>query len=117
MGKQLVEQRCTGGINPFLGLGNLQTMPFPLLDPREQFRIGDLVQEIVERAYSAEQAAFDFLEQAKHRVAELVEHQAATLGLHIQPLRCLCIRTLLAIMILEKKFHSGLTQTNLLPTS
>src|SRR5262245_26265588 len=30
MGKQLVAQRSTGGINPFLGLGNLRGLPFPV---------------------------------------------------------------------------------------
>lgn len=50
MGKQLVEQRSTGGINPFLGLSNLRGMPFPVIAPKEHRRIGDLVQEKVENA-------------------------------------------------------------------
>lgn len=73
MGKQLVEQRSTGGINPFLGLGNLRGMPFPMLDPKEHRRIGDLVQRTVEKAYAAERDASDLLEQAKRRVEELIE--------------------------------------------
>lgn len=73
-GRQLVEQRSTGGINPFLGLGNLRGMPFPILDPKEHRRIGNLVQETIEKAYAAERMASGLLEQAKHRVEELIEH-------------------------------------------
>ncbi len=73
MGKQLVEQRSTGGINPFLGLGNLQGMPFPVIAQKEQNRIGDLVKETIEKAYAAEREATNLLEQAKHRVEELIE--------------------------------------------
>jgi len=75
-GRQLVEQRTTGGINPFLGLGNLQGMPFPILDPKEHRRIGDLVQETIEKAYAAERMASGLLEEAKHRVEELIEEGA-----------------------------------------
>jgi len=77
IGKQLVEQHSTGGINPFLGLGNLRGMPFPVLDPKEHRRIGDLVQETVEKAYAAEQQASNLLEQAKRRVEELIEQEAS----------------------------------------
>ncbi len=73
IGKQFVEQRSTGGINPFLGLGNLRGMPFPIVDPKEHSRIGDLVQATVEKAYAAEQQATNLLEQAKRRVEELIE--------------------------------------------
>jgi len=75
MGKQLVEQRSTGGINPFLGLGNLRGMPFPVLAPKEHNRIGELVQETVENAYTAEWQASDLLKQAKYRVEELIEKE------------------------------------------
>lgn len=77
MGKQLVEQRSTGGINPFLGLGNLRGMPFPVISQKEQQRIGDLVQETVENAYSAEREATNLLEQTKRRVEKLIEGSAA----------------------------------------
>jgi type I restriction enzyme S subunit len=77
MGKQLVEQRSTGGINPFLGLGNLRGMPFPVLAVKEHNRIGDMVQETVENAYAAEQQAAELLEQAKRRVEELIEQEAS----------------------------------------
>lgn len=39
MGKQLVEQRSTGGINPFLGLGNLRGLPFPIFNSKEHRRM------------------------------------------------------------------------------
>lgn len=73
MGKQLVEQRSTGGINPFLGLGNLRGMSFPVIAQKEQNRIGDLVQETVEKAYQAECEAATLLKRAKRRVEELIE--------------------------------------------
>ncbi len=73
MGKQLVEQRTTGGINPFLGVGNLRGMSFPILDPKEHRRIGNLVQATVENAYTAERQASNLLEKAKRRVEELIE--------------------------------------------
>ena len=74
-GKQLVEQRSTGGNNPFLGLGNLRGMPFPMLDAQEHRKIGDLVQETVENAYEAERKASDLLKQAKRNVEELIEQK------------------------------------------
>lgn len=74
-GKQLVEQRSTGGINPFLGLGNLREMPFPVVNPREHKRIGDLIQESLEAAYAAEQKASDLLKQAKRKVEEIIEQK------------------------------------------
>jgi len=80
LGKQLVEQRSTGGINPFLGLGNLRGMPFPVIDQKEQQRIGNLVQETVEKAYFAERQASDLLENAKRRVEKLIEQGAKTDG-------------------------------------
>lgn len=55
--------RSTGGINPFLGLGNLRGMPFPVLEAKEHRRIG-------------EREASNLLEQAKRRVEELVEQEA-----------------------------------------
>lgn len=76
MGKQLVEQRSTGGINPFLGLGNLRGMPFPIIPPKDHQRIGEMVQETVEKAYVAEHEATNLLEQAKRRVEELIEQNA-----------------------------------------
>src|SRR5262245_62844527 len=75
MGKQIVEQRSTGGINPFLGLGNLRGMPFPMIHPKEQERIGILVQQTVDKAHRLEQEASNLLAQAKHHVEELIEHK------------------------------------------
>lgn len=73
MGKQLVGQCSTGGINPFLGLGNLRGMPFPVIVQKEQNRIGDLVKETVEKAYAAEREASSLLDGAKRRVEKLIE--------------------------------------------
>lgn len=76
MGKQLVEQRSTGGINPFLGLGNFRGMPFPMILPRDHERIGDTVQQVVGKAYEAERESARLLEEAKRQVEELIESDA-----------------------------------------
>ena len=57
-------------------------MPFPVIDQKEQQRIGNLVQETVEKAQSAEREASDLLENAKRRVEELIEQGAGTDGRH-----------------------------------
>lgn len=71
-GKQLVEQRSTGGINPFLGLGNLRWMPFPILPSKDHLRIGDLIQKTIQSAQDAEDEASRLLETAKERVEDLI---------------------------------------------
>lgn len=43
---------------------------------KEHRRIGDLVQETVEKAYAVEREASNLLEQAKRRVEEFVEQEA-----------------------------------------
>jgi type I restriction enzyme S subunit len=77
MGKQLIEQRSTGGINPFVGLGNLRGMPFPVLPKPDERRIGERVRETVEAAHAALKRSKSLLEQAKRRVEELIEKESA----------------------------------------
>jgi restriction endonuclease S subunit len=73
IGKQIVEQRSTGGINPFLGLGNLRGMPFPIISHNQHQRIGNLIQQTVEKAQKTEQEASNLLEEAKSQIEQLIE--------------------------------------------
>ncbi len=72
-GRQLVEQYSTGGINPFLGLGNLRKIPFPILDSRTQNSVGELVQNAVLEASSLERTASLILQGAISRVESEIE--------------------------------------------
>ncbi len=71
-GKALTKQICTGQINPFLGLGNLNKVLVPIFETERMNQLGDRVRECVESAYHAEQEAKRLLEQAKRRVEEMV---------------------------------------------
>lgn len=72
-GKLLTEQLSTGQINPFLGLGNLEMVPIPLLEPSEMQRLSNLVENKVKEAHAARDDAQNLLEGAKARVEELIE--------------------------------------------
>lgn len=53
LGKEMVNQFSTGGINPFLGLGNIRKLPFPFADVKDCTAIGAKVQEFVEAGQKA----------------------------------------------------------------
>lgn len=75
-GKMLTEQVCTGQINPFLGLGNLKTVPIPIFDTGEMQRLGRLVEDKIAQAHAAESEAQILLDLAKSRVEQLIEEGA-----------------------------------------
>lgn len=77
VGKEFVEQWSTGGINPFLGLGNLKRMPFPVVADRDQGRIGASVQEAAEAAQEAEAESDRLLEEATYSVESCIEKEVA----------------------------------------
>lgn len=72
-GKLLTEQVCTGQINPFLGLGNLKTIPIPIFSETEMKRLARLTEDKVSEAHQAAHDAQSLLENAKRRVEELIE--------------------------------------------
>lgn len=74
MGKQLVEKHATGGINPFLGLGNLRKLPFPVVDSQVQNRIGGAIRKKVLQARDLYAEADSAIENGKRRVEELIEN-------------------------------------------
>lgn len=71
-GKLLVEQVCTGQINPFLGLGNLKKLPIPMFSHDKMNTIGQAIAVKVQEAYAARQDAAALLEHAKQRVEALI---------------------------------------------
>lgn len=72
-GKLLTEQVCTGQSNPFLGLGNLKTIPIPIFSEAEMKRLARLTEDKVGEAHQAAQDAQSLLENAKRRVEQLIE--------------------------------------------
>jgi restriction endonuclease S subunit len=71
-GKALTEQISTGQINPFLGLGKLQQLPIPIFETSCMDRIGEKIQQKVNEAFQMQQEAENLLEQAKHRVEQMI---------------------------------------------
>ncbi len=72
MGKLLIEQTCTGQINPFLGLGKLREIPVPIFDKGRMDELGEHVQGRVDAAYRAHQESRRLLEQAEHQIAQTI---------------------------------------------
>jgi len=72
IGKQLTQKYSTGGINPFLGLGNVARLPFPLIDIATQMRIGERVRELIEQSQSKANEAVRVLEEAQDVARELI---------------------------------------------
>ena len=73
IGKQIVEKYSTGGINPFLGLGNVKKLPYPVIDNAAQDRIGQIVHDKVEQARIAEREAHRLMQLAENTVETLIE--------------------------------------------
>lgn len=72
-GKLLTEQVCTGQINPFLGLGNLKTVPVPIFSLREMQRLAQSVKDKIGEALASAQDAQNLIEAAKRKVEEMIE--------------------------------------------
>jgi len=75
-------QHSTGGINPFLGLGTLRRIPFPVFDDDVQRKLGEEVRTLVESAHDNEDAAYAAIESAKKRVELAVETAADRSRVH-----------------------------------
>lgn len=72
LGKTLVDQICTGQINPFLSLTNLKKISIPIFEDSLMNYLGDKVQQTVASAYASEMEAAQLLEQAKTRVENMI---------------------------------------------
>lgn len=68
VGKAFVEQICTGQINPFLGLGNLRRIPFPVPSEALMNHIGDAIQLKIREARMLRKHADEVFDEAKSRV-------------------------------------------------
>ncbi len=75
-GKALIEQICTGQINPFLGLSNLRQILIPIFEEARMNELGQHVQQTVQRAYQSHWDARSLLEEAKYKVETLIENGA-----------------------------------------
>lgn len=71
LGRMFVQQICTGQINPFLGLGNLRTIPIPLFDNADE--LGQHIRQKVMEAEHARSQSTRLLETAKRAVEIAIE--------------------------------------------
>jgi len=74
LGKEMVRQFSTGAINPFLGLGNIRKLPFPIADPKDSALIAGKVQELVEAGQKALAESRRVLRQAVSMVESMIEN-------------------------------------------
>lgn len=72
-GKMFSEQLSTGGINPFLGLGNVCLLEVPQFPDHIMSAISEQTRECVQRAHQARQKARLLLDQAKRAVEIAIE--------------------------------------------
>lgn len=68
VGKAFVEEYCTGQINPFLGLGNLQLLPIAIYAPSVMKAIAAKAHGLVMAARSARSHSRRLLEEAKRMI-------------------------------------------------
>jgi type I restriction enzyme S subunit len=73
LGKEMVNQFSTGGINPFLGLGNIRKLPFPIADVKDCAAIGAEVQELVEAGQKSLAESKRAFRQAVGLVESIIE--------------------------------------------
>lgn len=71
LGRMFVQQISTGQINPFLGLGNLRTIPVPIFDNADE--IGNAIRQKVTEAETAQRKSKNLLETAKRAVEIAIE--------------------------------------------
>ncbi|KAM3115592.1 hypothetical protein [Phormidesmis sp. 146-33] len=72
-GKLLIQQTCTGQINPFLSLGNLRKVKIPLFKAELMNELGNAIQAKVESARHAAYQSKQLLEIAKTGVERAIE--------------------------------------------
>lgn len=76
-GKLLIEQICTGQINPFLSLGNLRLVPIPIYPRDVMSHIANETKHAVEHAVSADSNAAYVLENARASIDRLLSQETA----------------------------------------
>ncbi|NET08889.1 MAG: hypothetical protein F6K16_30155 [Symploca sp. SIO2B6] len=78
IGKTLIEQICTGQINPFLGFGNLKQIQIPIFDAKFMNEIGERIKEKTHSAHKASAESKELLELAKTGVEKAIEQDEKT---------------------------------------
>ena len=78
LGKSFVNQICTGQINPFLGLGNLRTIPVPIFDDATMNRLGNDLEQKVYQAKQTQASSKRLLDVAKRGVEMAIEQDEVT---------------------------------------
>jgi len=73
LGKMFINRIATGQINPFLGLGNLRTIPIPLFAPEQMNKIGEHLKNKIHQAFDTQQQSKHLLETAKRGVELAIE--------------------------------------------
>lgn len=73
LGKMFINQIATGQINPFLGLGNLRTIPIPLFAPERMNEIGEHLKSKIHQAFDTRQQSKHLLDAAKRGVELAIE--------------------------------------------
>jgi len=73
IGKAFTQQYCTGQINPFLGLGNIQLLPVPVYDNTRMQQIANKTEAIVIKARAARDESRRLLDQAKQMVEDSIK--------------------------------------------
>jgi hypothetical protein len=77
-GKLLVEQISTGQINPFLGLGNLKTIPIPIFETEQMNAWGEEIKRTIKEGESQRKRSEHLLETAKRAVEMAIEQDEQT---------------------------------------
>lgn len=78
MGKLLIEQTCTGQINPFLSLGSLRKLVVPIFSEKRMNDLGDSIKTKVTAADKIGWQSKQLLEIAKTGVERAIETDEAT---------------------------------------
>lgn len=73
LGKSFINRIATGQINPFLGLGNLRTIPIPLFTEERMNDLGEHLKNKIKDAFAVERESKRLLELAKRGVELAIE--------------------------------------------
>ena len=73
IGKLLIEQTCTGQINPFLSLGNLKRLIIPIFPKKRMDDLGSSIKLGIDAAHKAQEQSKQLLEIAKTGVERAIE--------------------------------------------
>lgn len=76
-GKLFVQQLSTNQINPFLALGNLRKIPFPVYSEQRMAQYADKCKELIHRAVTARRDAYHLLHNAKLALEIAIEDSEA----------------------------------------